>query len=114
MDKETVGELFMCVMQHMKCIEVRLEFTKALLSQKQKYALAQSQKKVEVAINHLCGLLPDSDTVLKIKKDLDKSELVYVMLLTEKFSQLTAEELEEVDVLLESYINNKRALKPQE
>ena len=111
MDKESVGEVFMCVLQHMKCIEVRLAFTKAMLSQKQKHALAQSHRKVEVAINHLCDLLPDSDTVLKIKKELDRSDLVYVMLLTEKFSQLTPEELEEVDVLLESYINNKRALK---
>jgi hypothetical protein len=114
MDRGTAGELFMCVLQHMKCIEVRLEFSKALLSQKQKYALGQAQKKVEVAINHLCGLLPDSDSVIKIKKDLDKSELVYVMLLTEKFCQLTAEELEEVDGLLETYINNKRALKTEQ
>lgn len=108
MDKGTVGELFMCVMQHMKCIEIRLDFAKSLLSQKQKYTLAQSQKKVEVAINHLCGLLPNSDMVLKVKQQLDNSDLVYVMLLTEKFSQLTAEELEEVDQLLEDYITKKR------
>lgn len=114
MDKGTIGELFMCVMQHMKCIEIRLDFAKSLLSQKQKYTLAQSQKKVEVAINHLCDLLPSSDVVLKIKKELDNTDLVYVMLLTEKFSQLTAEELEEVDELLEKYIDNKRSLKSKE
>lgn len=110
MDKGTVGELFMCVMQHMKCIEIRLDFAKSLLSQKQKYTLAQSQKKVEVAINHLCDLLPNSDVVLKVKQQLDNSDLVYVMLLTEKFSQLTAEELEEVDQILEEYITKKRNL----
>lgn len=100
----------MCVMQHMKCIEVRLEFAKALTTQKQKYALSQAAKKTESAINTLCDLLPDSGAVLKVKKDLDKTDLVYVMLLTEKFSSLTQEELEEVDVMLESYIKNKRAL----
>jgi len=63
------------------------------------------------AINSLCDLLPDSDVVLKVKKDLDNTDLVYVMLLTEKFSRLTAEELEEVDELLENFILNKQALK---
>lgn len=101
----------MCVLQHMKCIEVRLDYAAATTSQKQKYALGQAQRKVQVAINHLCDLLPDSDTIIKIKKDLDKTELVYVMLLTEKFSQLNAEELEEVDELLENFILNKQALK---
>ena len=108
MDRGTVGELFMCVLQHMKCIEVRLDFARGLLSQKQKLTVAQSQKKVEVAINHLCDLLPDSDIVLKVKKELDDTNLVYVMLLTEKFSQLTSDELEEVDQILEDYITKKR------
>lgn len=107
-ERGTVGELFMCVLQHLKCIEVRLDYAKAMLSQKQKYALAQSHRKVEVAINHICDLLPDSDMVLKVKKELDKTDLVYVMLLTEKFSQLTSQELEEVDGMLENYITQKR------
>lgn len=106
----TIGELFMCVLQHMKCIEVRLDYAKALTSQKQKYALGQAVNRMKGAINSLCDLLPDSDTVLKVKKDLDKTDLVYVMLLTEKFSQLTADELEEVDQILEQYITKKRSL----
>ena len=114
MEQGTIGELFRCVMQHMKCIEIRLDFAKSLLSQKQKYTLAQSQKKVEVAINHLCDLLPNTDMILKVKKELDNSDLVYVMLLTEKFSQLTAEELEDVDELLENYIKNRKSLKLKE
>ena len=111
MNPGTASELFMCVLQHMKCIEVRLDYAVAVTSQKQKYALAQAQRKVQVAINHLCDLLPDSDTVIKIKTELEKPELVYVMLLTEKFSQLNAEELEEVDELLEDFITKKQALK---
>ena len=107
----TIGELFMCVLQHMKCIEIRLDYAKALTSQKQKYALGQAVTRMKGAINSLCDLLPDSDVVLKVKKDLDNTDLVYVMLLTEKFSRLTAEELEEVDELLENFILNKQALK---
>lgn len=106
----TIGELFMCVLQHMKCIEIRLDYAKALTSQKQKYALGQAVNRMKGAINSLCDLLPDSDTVLKVKKDLDNTDLVYVMLLTEKFSQLTADELEEVDQILEQYITKKRSL----
>lgn len=110
MDKGTVGELFLCVLQHMKCIEIRIEVCKALLSNKQKYAMGLAQRKVESAINVLCDLLPDSAHVLKVKKELDKPDLVYVMLLTEKFSQLSAEELEEVDKILEDFIKQKRNL----
>lgn len=103
----SIGELFMCVLQHMKCIEVRLDFAQALTTQKQKYALSQARRKVEVAINHICDLLPDSDTVLKIKKELDNANLVYVMLLTEQLLKLTSEDLEEVISLIENHINTK-------
>lgn len=107
MDQGTVGELFMCVLQHMKCIEVRLDFAQAITSQKQKYALNQAKRKVEVAINHICDLLPDSDTVLQVKKQLDDADLVYVMLLTEQLLKLKAEDLEEVVSLIENHINTK-------
>ena len=105
-----IGELFKCVLQHMKCIEVRLDYGRAVTTQKQKYAIGQAMRKVDSAITGLMDLLPDSSAVLQVKKELDKTDLVYVMLLTEKFSQLTQRELEEVDVLLESYIKNKRTI----
>jgi len=109
-DKGTIGELFMCVMQHMKCIEVRIECCKALLSQKQKYAMGQALRKVETAIDNICDLLPDSSAVRMVKKELDNPNLVYVMLLTEKFSALTPDELEEIDQILEDFIIKKRNL----
>lgn len=105
--KDTVGELFMSVLQHMKCIETRLDFARATTSQKQRYALANAVQKVKVAINHVCDLLGDSSMVLEVKKQLDSADLVYVMLLTEKFSCMTAEDLEEVDTLIEDYITKK-------
>ena len=94
----------------MKCIEVRLDYGRAVTTQKQKYAIGQAMRKVDSAITGLMDLLPDSSAVLQVKKELDKTDLVYVMLLTEKFSQLTQRELEEVDVLLDSYIKNKRSI----
>lgn len=104
---DTVGELFMNVLQHMKCIEIRLDFAKAMTSQKQKYALSNATQKVRIAIDHICGLLGNSDMTLQVKRELEKSDLVYVMLLTEKFSRMTTEDLEEVDTLIEDFINNK-------
>lgn len=107
MNNQSVGELFMCVMQHMKCIEVRLDFAKAVTSQKQKYALGQALKKVESAISTLCDLLPNSETVMQVKKELDKADLVYVMLLTEQLLKLKNDDLEEVVTMVEEYINKK-------
>ena len=107
LSEQTAGELFTCVLQHLKCIEVRLEYAKATTSQKQKFALANAAKKVKVAIDHLCDLLPDSNAVLQIKKERDKSNLVYIMLLTEQLIALPEEDMEEVIELIENHINNK-------
>jgi NAD kinase len=110
LSNDTIGELFMNVLQHMKCVQIRIEFAKHFTSQKQKYALETSAKKVRTAIDNICDLLGDSSMVLKVKKELNKTDMVYVMLLTEKFSRLTRDELEEVDQILEDFINKKRSL----
>jgi hypothetical protein len=107
LSEQSAGELFTCVLQHLKCIEVRLEYAKATTSQKQKFALGNAAKKVSVAINHLCDLLPSSDAVLEVKKELDKANLVYVMLLTEQLSRLSDDDLEDVIQIIETHINNK-------
>ena len=105
--KDTIGELFMNLMQHMKCIEVRLEYAKAATSQKQKYAIDNSVRKVRVAINHICDLLGDSSQVMKIKSELDKVDLVYVMVLTEQLFNLPAEDMENISELVDQYLTNK-------
>lgn len=111
--RETVGELFKNLLQHMKCIEVRLDYAKALTSQKQKYAIGVAMNKVTAAINTICDLLGDSNMVLQIKKDLDKSDLVYVMLFTEQLSDVPAEDLEEISEIIDNYLNKKYAAKPE-
>ena len=107
LNEKSIGNLFSCVLQHLKCIEIRLEYAKAASSQKQKFALNNAATKVKVAIDNLCDLLPDSTQVLEVKKELDKANLVYVMLLTEQLISLPEEDLEEVIELIETHINNK-------
>ena len=105
--RDTRGELFMNVLQHMKCIEVRMDYAKASTSQKQKYALNNAVTKTKAAINHICDLLGDSDQVMKIKSDLDDVNLVYIMVLTEQLFKLSQEEMEDVTAMIDEYIMKK-------
>lgn len=105
--EEGIGSVFKAVLQHLKCIEVRLEFTKAVSTQKQKYVLGNAVQKVKIAINHLCDLLPSSAGAMEVKKELDKENLVYIMLLTEQLFDLGSDDLEEIVELIENHINNK-------
>lgn len=104
---DSIGKLFRYMLQHMKCMEVRLEYAKCLSSQKQKHTLNQSLNKIRAAMDHLCGLLPDSEAVLKIKADLEQVDLVYVMALTEGLSMLNTQTLEEVSDVVEQFLENK-------
>ena len=105
--KDTIGELFKNLLQHMKSMEVRLDFAKAITSQKQKYVINNALTKVNSAINHVCDLLGDSEMVLKVKKDLDQADLVYIMLLTEQLLELSSEDLGEITDMIELHINKK-------
>lgn len=107
LQKDTVGELFMNVMQHMKCIEIRLAYAKAATSQKQKYALGNAVNKVQLAIAHICDLLGNSDMTMAVKKDLEKVDLVYVMVLTEQLFKLNNEDLEKITDMIDHYLNEK-------
>lgn len=106
---DTAGNLFMTLLQHMKCIEVRLAYAKCHLSSKQRLTIQQSIQKVKVAIDHICNLLPNSDAIMSVKKELDKSNLVYVMLLTEQLIALDDNELEEVVELIDNHLMSKDA-----
>lgn len=107
--KDTISGLFMNLLQHMKSMEVRLDYAKVVTSQKQKYAINQALVKVKAAVNTICDLLGDSEMVLQVKKELDNADLVYVMLLTEQLLALPSEDLGEVTDMIEEYINKKHA-----
>jgi len=107
LSQQSVSELFQSVLQHAKCIEIRLDYAKALTSQKQKHVLNTALTKVTGAINTICDLLPNSDSVLKVKKDLDKSDLVYVMVLTEQLMKVKPDDMEEVVDVIDKFLIDK-------
>lgn len=107
LNNDTVGQLFMNILQHMKCIEVRLDYAKCLSQKQQKHTINQSLTKVRSGIDQICGLLPNSEMILKIKNDLDKADLVYIMLITELLFNLSSEDLEHVTEYIDEYMNKK-------
>jgi len=111
--RDTVGELFMNLMQHLKCIEVRLDYAKAATSQKQKYAIGQALAKTRAAINQVCDLLGDSQQVLAVKKNLDQVDLVYIMVLTEQLFSLKKEDMEEVTEIIDKHLIDKYGPEPE-
>ena len=113
--KDTVGELFMNVMQHMKCIEIRMAYAKAATSQKQKSALSNAMTKVRLAINHICDLLGNSNMTMAVKNDLEKVDLVYIMVLTEQLFKLNNDDLEKITDMIDNYLNEKYdAVEPEQ
>lgn len=111
--QETIKELFMNLMQHFKCIEIRLEYAKAITSQKQKYAINNALIKARGAINTICDLLGNSDQVLMVKKELENVNMVYVMLLTEQLCKIPGDDLEEVATIIDKYLIDKYGSEPE-
>lgn len=107
LSEDSVSKLFANVLQHMKCIEVRMDYARAATSQKQKYALKTAVTKVSSAIDTICGLLPDSDAVLEVKRKLDEADLVYLMVLTEQLFDLPKEDLEHITGMIDDYLIKK-------
>ena len=103
----SVSELFRTVLQHMKCIQVRMEYAKVNTIQKQKYVLTKAINKVESAVDSICDLLPNSESALQVKKELNQSELVYVMVYTEQLMKANKEDLEEIAMLIDEYLEKK-------
>jgi hypothetical protein len=106
-NNKRIAELFETVLQHIKCIEARIECARPLVSQNQKYVLGNAINKINAALNSIYSLLPDSDSILRVKKHLDDTDIVYVMLLTEQLMRIRPDDMEEVVELLDNYLFNK-------
>lgn len=107
MSEKSIAELFETVLQHIKCIEARIECAKPITSQNQKYVLHTALNKVRAALNNIFSLLPNSESVLKVKKHLEETDIVYVMLLTEQLMRIRPDDMEEVVELIDNYLFNK-------
>lgn len=112
-NNKLIAELFETVLQHIKCIEARIECTKPLISQHQKHVLNNTLTKVNAALNGIYGLLPNSDSILRVKKQLENTDIVYVMILTEQLMRIRPDDMEEIVELLDNYLFNKYG-KPEE
>lgn len=107
MNNRPIAELFETVLQHAKCIEIRIDYAKAITSKQDKYILTQALTKVKSAIDTICSLLPNSESILKIKKNLDQADMVYVMVLTEQLMRIRPADMEEVVELIDNFLINK-------
>ena len=108
LSENSIKALFTSVLQHSKCIEVRIEYAKRLTNKAQKNALGRALLKIKSAINDICDLLPNSSSVLSVKKELNKEHIVYTMLITEQLIDLQPEYLEEIVELIENYLKDKK------
>lgn len=107
LSEQSVSQLFETVLQHTKCIEIRIDYARALTSQRQKHALSSALTKVSSAINTICELLPNSDAVVKVKKKLEEADMVYVMVLTEQLMRVKPSDMEEVVDLIDNFLISK-------
>lgn len=107
MSEKSIAELFGTVLQHIKCIEARIECAKPLTSHNQKYVLQAALTKVKASLGNIYSLLPDSDSVLKMKKVLEDADIVYVMILTEQLMRIRPDDMEEIVELIDNYLFTK-------
>lgn len=105
--EKSIAELFETVLQHIKCIEARIECAKPITSQNQKYVLQSALTKVRASLNNIFSLLPNSESVMKVKKHLEDTDIVYVMLLTEQLMRIRPDDMEEVVEVIDNYLFNK-------
>ena len=101
---KSIAQLFETVLQHAKCIEIRIDYARVTTSQKQKYVLTQALNKINSAIKTICDLLPDSESILAVKKELDTVDMVWVMVLTEQLSRIKPSNMEEVVDMIDKYL----------
>lgn len=113
-NQETLGQLIQYLLYHMKSIEVRMDWSSHNFKGQSKHELSLAIGKVRTAIDVVCHMSKNKDLIHRIKKDLDKVDLVYYMTLTEQLFMLRAEELEEITDLIDTYLKQKALKYEQE
>lgn len=107
LSQKSIGNLIGCLLQHTKCMEVRLEYAKAATTQYQKYVLSNAIKKIQSAMTTVFALFPDDNSIKESKEVLDRPDLVDIMLITEQLLKVPNEDLENIIELIDDYLENK-------
>jgi hypothetical protein len=107
LSQKSIGNLIGCLLQHSKCMEVRLEYAKAATSQHQKFVLSNAIKKIQVAMNTVFTLFPDEKSIKESKEVLERPDLLDILLITEELFKVPSEDLENIIELIDSYLENK-------
>jgi len=76
-----------------------------------KYRINQCINKVSSAIDGICSLTKNEDVVRLVKKELEKADLVYHMVLAEQLYDADEETLREVTDLIDNYLLEKEKKK---
>ncbi len=111
---EPLGDLVKCLLIHMKSIQIRMQYTTHQFKGDSKYKINQCINKVSSAIDGICGLTKNEDVVRLIKKELEKADLVYHMVLAEQLYDANEETLREVTDLIDNYLLEKEKKKNSE
>lgn len=111
---ESIGFLIRYILYHFKSIEERLKWSKAIhkFKQNDKHSINRGIVKVASGINELLNIIQreNPDLVSTIKQDVEKTDLVYYMTLTEQLFDLKSEDLDEITDLIDNYLKNKYKL----
>lgn len=103
---KTVGSMLSFLLQHMKCMESRIEFTKVLTNKQEKYVLTTALSRINSGFNAIFSLIPKA-TVIEIKQKLERPDLVYMMVIMEEMMQIPVGDIEEVVELINDFIHKK-------
>lgn len=76
-----------------------------------KQRINKAINKVKLAIDDVCNLTDNQEVIRNIKKNLDKTDLVYYMTLTEQLFNLSEDDLEDVTNIIDEYLEKKYNVK---
>lgn len=107
MEEKPIHNLIGYLLQHTKCMEIRLEYATAQTSQYQKHILKKATDKVKSALETIFTLFPDKASIEHSKKVLDRADIVNVMLITEELLKVPEEDIENIVDIINNYLDNK-------
>ena len=106
---DTTGNLIRTILYHIKSIEHRITYYKAINNFKQndKHKINNAINKVKLAINEIISIVNDKEIIDLIKKNLESTDIIYSSLLLEQMYSLSSDDLGEITDLIDEYLHKK-------